>query len=194
MKRFRLILFSILIFSGVFVIYVNYNQHEVTDARWVLPTAQSLAKEQNFTLNEYQPLILQNNHYGIDSAKGNAYSFYPIGTSLFAAPFIWLANNYLHESPASSVGHKISTGNDDPVSLQLAALIAALASLFIFLAAYQKTKKIGIAVLAAVLFAFVHFVLLPHCQTLYVLALRVSISGSKDPLPRLHYLVRPQRE
>ena len=39
-------------------------------------------------------------------------------------------------------------------SLQLAALIAALASLFIFLAAYQKTKKIGIAVLAVVLFAF----------------------------------------
>jgi hypothetical protein len=58
------------------------------DSRWVIPTAVSIYTHCDTDLNEYPDLLKQWDYYCCDDVNGHYYSFFPIGTTVMALPFV----------------------------------------------------------------------------------------------------------
>jgi len=59
------------------------------DSRWTIYTAMSIIKEGNTNLDEYHPVLANQDFYAIEVINGHEYSIFPIGTALVAVPFVW---------------------------------------------------------------------------------------------------------
>jgi len=81
-----------LLFAGVLVAYVLSPVHTPFDSRWSIHTAMSMLREGNTDLDEYGEQLRRSNDYAIDHVGGHSFSRYPIGASLVALPFVWLAD------------------------------------------------------------------------------------------------------
>jgi hypothetical protein len=92
MKQARVRSLPVLLFGGVLVAYVLSPVHTPFDSRWSIHTAMSILHEGNTDLDEYGEQLRRADDYAIDHVDGHAYSRYPIGASLVALPFVWVAD------------------------------------------------------------------------------------------------------
>lgn len=61
------------------------------DSPWTIHTAYSMIYERNINLDEYSNLIQKNENYGIWKGTEHVYDYFPIGVSIIALPFVFVA-------------------------------------------------------------------------------------------------------
>jgi len=86
------VLVVLVLLGFVFRVYFTSPVRDRGDSRYVLHVANSILKERNTDLDEYQWLIEKEGIYKtrILTQNGHLYSIYPLGTSLLALPFVAL--------------------------------------------------------------------------------------------------------
>jgi len=87
-KKLRTFCILLLILSVVFACYFNSNNITSWDSTWTIFTAMSMIKQGNVDLDEYRDKI-ESDDYKVESVNGHIYNYFPIGTALIAAPFVW---------------------------------------------------------------------------------------------------------
>jgi hypothetical protein len=111
------------------------------DSIWSIPTARSLLREGNANLDEYRAALESRRFYAIEWIDGHAYSMFPIGASLLALPAVAIVD---------AVGVR---ARDSAVEHAVAAIIVALAAVFVYLLGRRSLDVAG-ALLLAFIFAF----------------------------------------
>lgn len=61
------------------------------DSKWTIHTAYSMIYERNIDLDEYSNLIQKEGDYGIWKGTEHVYNYFPIGISIVAVPFVFVA-------------------------------------------------------------------------------------------------------
>jgi hypothetical protein len=137
------------------------------DSRWSIPVARSIIKEHNVDLDEYKDLLEQNQYYQIKIINNHYYSYFPIGTSIMAVPFVFIFDKTLEPTIKlfPIIDSIITNRSHDPINnidvialhqgieLFIASFIMALTSLIIYLIALQYLNKKQ-ALIILILFAF----------------------------------------
>lgn len=156
-----------LIFGLTFLVYVLSPNITSFDSRWSVPIAESILREGNVNLDEYPALLKENKYYHIIRVGGHSYSYFPVGPSLVALPFVWVADRTIEpvltalppfkrliqqRSPDSLVEFN-TISLRQPVELFTASFLSALSVAMIFLLGLTMTKRRGIAIFSAVIFA-----------------------------------------
>jgi hypothetical protein len=90
MKR-RDALLALLLFFLVFGVYATSQVTQSMDSRWSIHLARSIIKERNLDLDEYQQIISPGD-YKTEWVNGHLYSFFPIGNSVLAVPFLYICD------------------------------------------------------------------------------------------------------
>ncbi len=130
------LLFLFVLFTLVFWVYYTSNVRDRGDSRYVLHVADSILRQGNTDLDEYQFLIHQEGIYEsrVLIMNGHIYSVYPMGTSLLSVPFVAYFNSW-YKSFVAPVGIDkfVVLTQTDKLDIFLAALFSTLAILFIFL-------------------------------------------------------------
>lgn len=80
---------ALALFAGVFCVHFASGVSAGGDSRWVIPTAVSLYREGDADLNEYPDLLEDWSYYCTDEVDGRYYSFFPLGSTLMALPFVY---------------------------------------------------------------------------------------------------------
>ena len=185
------VLVVLVLLGFVFRVYFTSPVRDRGDSRYVLHVANSILKERNTDLDEYQWLIEKEGIYKtrILTQNGHLYSIYPLGTSLLALPFVALYDwwNTTFVSPIS-IDKQIILSQTDLIDNFLAALFVALAVLFVYLTGLQFApwylSLIGSLLLAFGTTAWTQAArtLWPHGPTMFVLALSLwlLIKASKN--------------
>src|SRR4051812_37064540 len=62
------------------------------DSRWTVPTAISLERHGDLTLDEYAPAVTRANDYGTVHDHGHTYDMFPWATAVLVAPFVFVAD------------------------------------------------------------------------------------------------------
>jgi hypothetical protein len=97
-------------------------------------------------LDEFEEQIKQNENYGIEQVNGHYYNYFPIGTTLIATPFVFIANIFLQPGIEKipiikdyvQVRSRKAVYTYDVISLYhgvelfVASFLMALASVFVF--------------------------------------------------------------
>ncbi|HCS79145.1 TPA: hypothetical protein DIV55_05395 [Patescibacteria group bacterium] len=126
---------GIVLFAGVFHLYVTSKVRDRGDSRYVLHTAQSIISEKNTDLNEYSWLIDKEGIYKTRTLtrEGHIYSIYPIGTTLLTVPLVavydWYSTNFINPI---GVNKQVVLTQTDRLDTFLAALFTALAIITIY--------------------------------------------------------------
>lgn len=86
MSRSRAILVSMLLFVGLFAVYVLSPARPSGDTCWALYTSVSLASGKGGGLTEYTPLTA--GHYAILKIDDRSYNLFPVGVSVLSLPIV----------------------------------------------------------------------------------------------------------
>ncbi len=119
------------IFAVCFAAYWACSQRQVADSRYALVISDGLVRYGDFRLDRYfdrssPPPWEQSYH--VHQARGHFYYFFPYGTSVLSAPFVWIANALSGERFETPVG-EYNWRYETRVQMLLAAgLMAALAA------------------------------------------------------------------
>lgn len=156
------------LFFVIFFAYITSPNITSFDSRWSIPTAVSMIKQGNADLNEYPDLLKKEDYYHILQVNGHYYSYFPIGASLIAVPFVVVADALI--GPAINHfpqlgeairhrSHEPITSFDvislrQPIELVVASFLTALSALFVYLFILQRTKRSSAALVGGLLFAF----------------------------------------
>lgn len=107
---------AVLIFLTVYAgHYFSANYHQSGDSRWSIPTAISIINQGNTDLDEYRDMIEASAYKNVEKVNGHYYNTFPIGVSIIALPFAYLAENtsFLLPDPVSV------PINSDPLSVPI---------------------------------------------------------------------------
>ena len=137
----------ILIFIIVFISYLNGSHLASGDSTWSIPVAMSIIKEGNINLDEYP------HSYGT-TIDGHIYSFFPIGVSLIAVPFVLILDEASDRIFSFNLDEFIKRPFTERIELFIASFIVALTSLFIYLIAHSCLGNKKYSLLLAFIFAF----------------------------------------
>jgi hypothetical protein len=134
----------------VFFVFVVSPVHTITDSVWTIHTARSLVTEGNADLDEFPSALEDPDGFQLDEIDGRQYYAVPLGTSLSAIPVVLLGSIIDDAGMADGLEH-----NDvQPYDALAAALLVAVTALVVYGIALRTTRRVGIAVLAALIFAF----------------------------------------
>lgn len=153
-----------IIFFFVFAVNICNTNITAWDSRWTIHTAYSMIYERNIDLDEYSNLIQKNENYGIWKGSEHVYNYFPIGVSIIALPFVFVAE-YIFEL-VLIINPDIKTNLEEKgftlinvtnyyyiVEYFIASLIVALCACFCFLIARRFTN-VKSALIITFIFAF----------------------------------------
>jgi len=100
-SSFQRRLLPIALFATVFAVHVASPVMTSWDSRWSIPTAVSIVREGNTDLDEYRSIVAAQDFYGIEQMDGHLRTFFPVGVSLLAVPFVAVADR-LNPHPAGA--------------------------------------------------------------------------------------------
>jgi hypothetical protein len=151
----RKFVFSLLLFVFVYSMHAGSFVVNSIDSMWVMHTAHSIVNEGNLNLNEFREEVKAKDRYGVRKRNNNIYNYFPYGTSLLAAPFIFLYDS------APSFFQTFVPGAYEmealkvrlPLEKAIASFITALTTVFIFLIGLQYLSPTR-SILLALVFAF----------------------------------------
>ena len=155
LRRIKEVLITLLVFLGVYTIYINSGNAFQFDSRWTIPTSMSIIKQGNTDLDEYQSLIDQSADAKsmIQNFNGHLYANYPASISLLVAPLVFAADQiarWVYSFDLAAYVH-----NTFPAALEMliASFITALIVVLIFRIA-RLFLKTGTALVLTCIFAF----------------------------------------
>lgn len=136
-------------FVLLFIIYISSYNVTSYDSRWTVFTAYSIITEGNTDLNEFSDALKENNFYEIDTVNGKYYSYFPIGPTLVAVPFVYAINaftpklfdrfpflkNLVQERSRKPINNYDTITLYRGVEFVIACFLITIASLFFFLIA-----------------------------------------------------------
>ena len=155
LRRIKEVLITLLVFLGVYTIYINSGNAFQFDSRWTIPNSMSIIKQGNTDLDEYQSLIDQSADAKsmIQNFNGHLYANYPASISLLVAPLVFAADQlarWVYSFDLAAYVH-----NTFPAALEMliASFITALIVVLIFRIA-RLFLKTGTALVLTCIFAF----------------------------------------
>ncbi len=158
--------FSLSIFIVVYLTHSKSSVINSIDSMWVMHSAHSIVNQGNLNLNEFRKEVRLKDKYGVRKRNNNIYNYFPYGTPLIAAPFVYifdLAPEFfvkfvpLTDDAKEKVAAKGKKLRSLTVRLSLeraiASVIVALTTALIFLIAcnFLTTTR---AVILSLIFAF----------------------------------------
>ena len=162
----RRILLSIFLFCFVYAVHSASFVVNSIDSMWVLHTAHSIVNEGNLNLNEFREEVKAKDRYGVRKRNNSIYNYFPYGTSLLAAPFIYIFDTapelFIHLVPGTMESEMRMKEKNEPLqslSIRLplekaiASALVAITTVVIFLTALQYISSTRALILALV-FAF----------------------------------------
>jgi hypothetical protein len=78
------------LFAAVYCVHATSRVTTSFDSGWAIYVSRSLVQEGNVSLNEYKQQIRQKKLHGVRKINGRFYNFFPVGTSVLAAPLVIL--------------------------------------------------------------------------------------------------------
>lgn len=137
------------------------------DSKWSIPTAVSILKEGDTDLNEYQASFEENDYRALVEINGRYYTFFPIGASLIALPFVFVIDGafrivfalfpaleeWLRQRCSMPVEHINVITVYWRVEHLIASIVVAATAVFVYLTARESLDK-SRSLLIAMLFAF----------------------------------------
>lgn len=141
------------LFGIVFAVHVASPVMTSWDSRWSIPTAVSVVREGNTDLDEYRSTIEAQDYYGIDRMGGHLRTFFPLGVSLLAVPFVAIADFLNPHPPGAPAAETFSIQHAAKLERFIASLVIAAAAAVVFLTANTSLPPLPALGLAA-LFAF----------------------------------------
>lgn len=151
-----------IVFLSVAVVFLISPVQTNHDSKWVFPTAISLAREGDVSLNEW-PKTLSGYTHGVHQPDGARWvSYFPLGPAFTVLPLVAvmeaatamevpkIAAAWRRNAPASG---EINLDFFDLPGRIVASLLCALAAAFLYLALRERTSRGG-ALLIAFTFAF----------------------------------------
>jgi hypothetical protein len=113
------------------LVYFAPNKYQGSDPRYALLVSQSIIEHQTITLDAYKdkcekddPLHNFDRDHSIHKTDGHYYYAYPIGTSIFSVPFVWVA---------TLMGKDMSIVEDDAATQSfISAALCVLAFVIIY--------------------------------------------------------------
>ena len=116
---------AILGIAAFLVTYSSRVSYTESDARGSLLTSQAILEHGTIKLDSYGEAIEALRGYRILQKNGHVYYFFPIGTSLYSLPFVWLAN---------LCGMDMSDmADDDALQNALSAITTSLSFIFVYM-------------------------------------------------------------
>ncbi len=153
-----------IIFIVVFAANIFNTNITSSDSRWTVHTAYSMIYERDIDLDEYSHIIEKTGKYGIWKGTEHVYNYFPIGVSIIAIPFVFVAE-YIFEL-ALIINPDLKTNLQQQgftlinvtnyyyiVEYFIASFIAAICACLIFLIA-RRFINVNRALVITFIFAF----------------------------------------
>ena len=186
---------ALVIFAVIFAAYLASRVSTVWDSIWAIPTAVSILREGNTDLEEYSEAIAQNGPNGIEEIRGKRYNYFPIGASLAALPFVYVADRLDREHPPSATPYTWSVRHLGLMQKLVAAFLCAMAVALMF-SLLRRTVSLPLSLLLTFVFAFGTSVwsvvsrgLWPHTLSLPLIALSLYLLVRAETEPRFAQFV-----
>ena len=205
------IIISILIFLIVFGIYLSSRDViPVSDSRWAVYIALSVAREGNTDLDEYAEVIASHDNYAVVAVDDHLRSFFPLGAPLMVVPMMFVADKLAEPLFGLNLHEHMSLVRDKVASnLELAggASIAALAAVAMYWVArlYLDRRRsliiVFIFALATSMYSTASRALWQHGPSVLMLLITLYLVLAAKEKPRLiqfaglplafAYIIRP---
>ncbi|MBI2299803.1 MAG: glycosyltransferase family 39 protein, partial [Armatimonadetes bacterium] len=142
-----------LVLAVLLIVGVNALCRNVSslDSFHTLPTAMSLLRHHDLDLDEYPRAHLID--YRIDRANGDVYNRYPLGVSLWAVPFVWVADKVVGVAWGDDLEAMMKRVPPVPLEVFPAAFAVALATILLMILVRREASA-GTAWLLGMTFAF----------------------------------------
>jgi hypothetical protein len=215
------VLVLIALWAAIFVVYLATGIGTSGDSRWSLPIAVSILHEGNTNLDEFHPLADRDAASSVETVRGHQYSYFPIGVSIVALPFVWLfdwmvalihafmpaAEDWLRGKSADPLQPLSVLTFYWRVEQVIASCVTAGTAVIVFAIA-RRTLEVVDAIVAAMVFAFAtsawsigSTALWQHGPSMFLLALTLLLLIRAEERPALAqfaaiplafaYVVRP---
>ncbi len=153
---------SLFIFSVVFLVYLFSKNITSFDSKWSIYTTLSIINEGNIDLNEYKDILESNNYFSIKEIDGKYYTWFPVGVSIIALPFVLIINTALKllltfpcfQTEFSNFVSQLPYPFINIIEEMIASIIVALCCGIIFLILNQKLHSKVQSILLTFIFAF----------------------------------------
>lgn len=145
------------LFVSLWINYVFWSHNTTSfDSMWSLPVAMSLVREGNADLDEYLKTVRQQKYFGIQQMNGHAYSSYPIGPSLIAAPFMYALDQFLYRNGLLDLNQALREHHARRARLEvsIASILVALTAILLYLISELYFRDIKTRLLLVGVFAF----------------------------------------
>ena len=137
------------IFAAVFLVYLLSPLRSSVDSSFVLPRAYSLLHGDGGALDAM--VMADPATHGVTLApNGQIHSMYPVGPSLLALPVVAVLDLIVPDLRASLLDRTTAV----EIEAFLAALISAMSAVLMWRQARRATRRVGVALLAVMIFAF----------------------------------------
>jgi hypothetical protein len=143
----KTLMVSVILFMVVFVVYFLSPVIQSSDSRLSIYVSMSIIRQGNIDLDEYNDWI--EGYYALQPLNGHIYNKYPIGPSLIALPFAWIADTV----SGGTFNDSLLTSWPVLLEIIIACFVVALAAVFVFLTAHLYLPLLPSLFIAAI-FAF----------------------------------------
>ena len=144
------------VFLIVLVVYIRSPVVSTADTIWSLYVTGSILREGNIDLDEISAFI-PSDDYRVERVGDHLYSIFPIGTSLLAVPFLWIAEIIFPLRERVTFSEYLSQHPPDQTVFEaekaIASFIMAATATIIFLIAANSIQAVR-ALIVALIFAF----------------------------------------
>ncbi len=149
---------SALVFVTVFIVHFLLSPVvTVYDSIWFVPISLSIIHEGNTDLDEYARNVAQQNYYGVVNTGEHLQSYFPVGASVLAVPFVFVADKLAprlwHIDLREYYGRVTTNPFTGRLEQCIASIIAALAAVVMYLIARRYLSPPRSLLLVAI-FAF----------------------------------------
>jgi len=141
-----------LILSVVFISHFSSKNVTSFDSRWSIPTALSIIREGDISLDEYEKMIPANDHR-IEIIDGHIYSRFPAGVYVIAFPFVYIVDKLAAHRLLFNTDDLVKQSTTDKMELFIASIIIAITAIFIYLLACLFLNR-KYSLLVTFIFAF----------------------------------------
>lgn len=147
--RARGALEALAVFLVALVVYAASPVAQTTDSFWVTYTAASLVQRGDVRLDEYGTALERADGFQVDEIEGHSYYEVPLATSLTAAPMVAVALAV----DGDALRAELDRGEVPSIDRYMAAVLAALAVMVVYLFALDAARRRSVAVVVAATFA-----------------------------------------